>query len=351
MAKRTGAETTIGIAIAPTFGTAVAAGDEGKSYANSITPNRNVTVLRSNPIGGGRHLDSNDTQQGADDPTPQLVGDLHYNDSKNLTLAQFFGGASSVAWGTAFCHSLYYVQAANSWYTTLAAGVTSSEVMEYPSVATRGMTLATSTFPGPLVATFDLIADQRKITATTNTTATLDAATVADTKRIIVDQDDYFLINAQAGAGLTTSDKVSITSCSISYQKGQAHVPEIKGSAGHSTPVMNGDPPLKVTLTVGLRTLADFTYFTAAAAGTAYKAELRIQGVETTQAGVYYAASFFFPYLKILEDPAYSVSSAADNPYTVVFEALTTTSVPTGMLDIYPHVTLTNTRWRKYKNY
>jgi hypothetical protein len=205
------------------------------------------------------------------------------------------------------------------------------------------VTISADTFPGEVMGAFDLLANQRVITGTVNGTADLAGATVANTKRVIADKDDLFLFNAQAGAALSISDKKAVKSWSIALTRPQEHAPEMRGVAGNAEPVLTGDPVFKATITCTFRTLEDFTFFTAAAAGTAYKASFQITGDVISGAKSYYT-HFNFPYVKILDDPTHTVGSVSDNEHTVVFEALMAASAPTGMISTYPYVMVQNDR-------
>lgn len=344
MATRTGAETPIVVGVATTFGTPTSNVASALMFCNSFNQSRNVQPLVSNPIGSGNVMLGLDSQVGQDSPTIGVEKDLHYNDSGNIFLAQFFGTAAApmtMATG-AYSHSILFNESANSKWTTVAFGPTSTETVEWPSVATRGVTLSGSQY-GPVIAAFDCLANARRITGTLNGTGGMDAATVANTKRVILKQSDYFLINAQGGAALATTDAVAIKSFSVQYQRPQEHVFEVRGAAGNAEPVLTGDPPLKCTLTVTLRTLSALTYFTALAAGTAYKAEIRVTG-DLITGSTYYGTSLFFPYLKLLEDPAYNLTTSAQNEHSLTFEALMASANPTGMISTYPYVIMLNDR-------
>lgn len=345
MAKRTGAETDIGLAISSVFGQAVAAAETGgKCLVNSLSQSRNPQILRDSAIGSGNLMDGIDTCQGHESATVTIEKDLRYNDVANAALAQMFGGASVTELASgAYSHSILMNETANQFWVTAAAGLTTTEVAEFPSCAVRGVNISADSFPGPVKASFDMIANERLITGTTNSTASLAAATVANTKRIIADKDDYFLFNAQAGAALGTSDKKAVKSWSINFARPQEHVSEMKGSAGNAEPTITGDPVWRTTVSCTFKNLADFTFFTAAEAGTAYKASFQITGEVITGAFSYFI-HFNFPYLKVLEDPGYNLSSVSENEHTVVFEALMAATAPTGMLSVYPYILLQNDR-------
>jgi hypothetical protein len=270
---------------------------------------------------------------------------MRYNDSGLMLLAQLFGTTTvNTAVDSAYVHSILVNETANPKWATVAAGLTTTEVAEFPSCAVRGVTISADSFPGPVKAAFDMLANQRLITGTTNETADLVAATVANTKRVIADQDDVFMFNAQAGGALSSStDKKAVKSWSINITRPQEHVPEMRGVAGNAEPTLTGDPVFKATVSCTFKNLADFTFFTAAGAGTAYKAAFEVTG-DLIGSSSRYFVKFWFPYLKVLEDPGYNVSSVSENEHTVVFEALMAAANPTGMIDVYPHVLVSSDR-------
>jgi hypothetical protein len=345
MAKITGANSDICVAVSATFGSAALVGAGSKMLVNSLDLGRSVTKLRANPIGSGKYMDGSDTQQGAISDAPQINKDLQYNDPGMILLAQMFGTANVADAGDgAYTHSILFNESANAKFCTVAAKGTTTEVFEFPSCSVRAASLNTSNFPGPVTAAFDMLANNRVIASTVNEVATLEAATVANAKRIIADAEDMFVFNAQAGDALDSGDKKAVTSVAINYNRQQEHVHEMRGAAGRGVPVESGDPPFAATVTITLSSLEDFTFFTAAGAGTAYKGGVLIEDSQAIGGTKKYYAHFYFPYLKVIDDPQYTFSSPGQNQHQVTFECLQAASNPTGMIDVHPYVIVQNNR-------
>ena len=341
--KRTGAETVITIATGAAFGTAVQGGTTSKVFVNSFSEAKNPVILKENPIGGGAIMTGTDAQQGAISPSGTIAGDLHYNDAKLAAIFQMFGGCSVTAWTGANCQSILMNETANQNFLTLAEAPTTTDVIEWPSATIKKITLTCKSFPGPVEISIDWLANNRVITGTTNTTASMNAAAIANTLRVIAGNDDFFCLNTQASSALSTSTDVkAIQAFVITYERSQKHVFEMWGGTGNTVPALDGNPPFTCTVQVELRTMADLAYFTAMDAGTAYKAGLFITG--PTLSGTNYQFNAFFPYLKLLTDLKHDLSSPADNPLTLNFDCLYAPSVPSGMIQRYPHFTIVNDR-------
>jgi hypothetical protein len=342
MAKRPGAERTIGIGVTSTWGTAAEAGAGGKIVVESFDILKNPEILNAPTIGSGKVMLGTDSQQGQTNPTVPITKHLNFNDAGNELIAQFFGGASlgTIITGE-YSHSIMYESTQNAFFCTVAEGATTTEVREAPSVSVQGLTFSASSFPGPIQVVYDTLASERKIASTTNTTATLDAATIASEIRVIADTDDTFRLNAQAGDALDADDNVSITGFTLTFNKQQELGHEMSGVAGNGAPSLTGDPVFKATVQVTVKNLEDFTYFTAENAGTAYKGSFIFTGSQIASQENY-GYQFYFPCMKILEEPTSSTSAPADNPLTVTFECMQASSDPTGMIDVYPYILIYN---------
>lgn len=338
MAKRTGAQRTIGIGVTSTWGTAAEAGAGGKIVVESFDILKNPEMLAEPTIGSGKVMSGKNSQQGMTNPTVPITKHLNYNDAGNELIAQFFGGASigTIISGE-YSHSIMFEMTQNAFFCTAAEGTTTTEVREAPSLSVQGLTFSASSFPGPIQVVYDALANERRITGTTNTTATLDAATLANELRVIADTDDTFRINAQAGGALAVGDNKAITGFTITFTKSQELGHEMRGVAGNGEPSLTGDPVFKATVQVTLKNLEDFTYFTAEDAGTAYKGSFAFAGAQIASQENY-GYQFYFPYMKILEEPTSPTGAPADNPLTVTFECLQADSDPTGMIDVYPYI-------------
>lgn len=344
MADLTGSNSTLGMKPASTFGTPSEAGTGDRLEVESLNQNLNPEELEANPIGSGGSM-ANDSQQGAISPSVDIEAIVKYNDPLVAALSIFMGGENTVNEGSgAFSHSLIDIGSWNTGWLSTAFKGHSGGVFEFPSCVVTKVQIVISDAPNYIRTSVSLLANDRVISGTTNTVSTLNATTVADTERAIVRPTDEFLINAQAGGALASpGDKKAFKTMTLELEKEQQFVKEVKGSAGNGEPVPTGTPPFKAKLTVELRSLADFTFFTAAAAGTEYKASFINTG-SLIGGSKYKQMKFFLPRLKIIDDPGYNLQSAALNPHTVVFKSLEAASAPTGMFRTRPYFVFVNTR-------
>lgn len=348
MASITGSSTVIILKLGSTFATAVAGGAGDQITVDSLNHDTNPTELRVNPIGSGLDMDQ-ESETGNTSPTVQFDKVCGYDDAANVAEALFWGTATSTLQGaSARCHSMTYNATRFTKFITAAFHGHSAGTYEYVSCTPRTFTVTAQNPKDYVRMSMELLANQRVINSSTNTTATLATATLANSKRVVCKASDEFLINAQAGGALTTvTDRIAITSFVAEYTYDIQHVYEIKGSSGNAIPVANGSPPLTVTLTITLRNQSDFAWFTAQDAGTEYKANLTITG-DVIAGSISYQVVRYFPRLKIIQDPQYDLTTVAENPLTVVFKGLVASSVPTGMISVYPHTTLINTKVANY---
>lgn len=348
MTSITGSTTKIVATKATTFGTAVAATTGDQLEVENLTHTNNSEILQATPIGSGLDM-QNDAQVGATSPTINISKIAGYNDAGVLLESLFFGGESVMNMGSgAHFHSIVFNATRNVKGATIAFQGTSTDVFEYPWCTPTSLQVVADTPPDYVRHTITLLGNKRVITGATNTAGVMGNATVADSARVVVKPDDYFLINTQSGGALTNpTDVVSIKSFTAQYNYDAQHVQEIKNAAGNGLPVSSGNPPFNVTLTVEFRNLNDFTYFTAQDAGTEYKASLTVVG-SLIGGSQYYTRVYAFPRLKILADPEYNLSTPGENPMTLTFQALAASSVPTGMVSKLPYILVKNTKSASY---
>lgn len=346
MVAKTGSDSSVVLANSTTYGTAVQ-GTTGAKVRAKVNRAKNAESLVDDTIGSGDDMLS-DSEAGAVSPTISLDKTARYDDAANIAEAVLFGGASVTDMGSgAYTHSFIYNATRNENFVTVAMDGYAAGVYEYPSCTPTKMTYNISNPPNYVRQTLEMLANEEVTESTTNTNASMDSATIADTKAIVVEPTDYFLINAQGGAALQTSDVKAFQEMTITVDVPASHVAEVKGSAGNSEPVLSGDPPLSVMINVTFKEQEDFTWVTAQEDGTEYKAEVRITG-DLIGGGNYYGKSFFFPRLKIIEAPDYNLQNSGTNPLSVTFVALTATSAPTGMIDRLPYILTTNTEADAY---
>lgn len=339
-----GTDVIAGYKIATTWGTAVACGAGNKLIAE-IAESQNGQQLNTIQIGSGFNM-ADDFVLGNTLPTVNLTMDCRYDGYFPVILAQFMGTAAAPSETTPgqgdYAHAIYYNTTLNAKYGTVAILDSSGTVREYPSTATRSITIATNGVPGYLRANAELIANTLSITSSTNTYTTMANVTLPTTKLADVASADYFRINARSGGTLSGSDNLAITSFSMTLTRPQEVLPEINATSGNSTPISTG-LGLEGTVTVTLRNQADQTYWTAWSAGTVYKAKFDIQGAQIGS-GSNRNIGVFLPGLKLVQEPQHPINTEGDLPVTLTFQMVKPdASNPSGMASTYPYFQITNT--------
>jgi DNA-binding transcriptional regulator YdaS (Cro superfamily) len=347
---KTGSNTRIALKVGGTFGTpaTIAAGD--KLEVDSYDAVANTEELADNPIGSGNDM-QNSADAGATSPSVTLTKTARYDDAATAAEAVFFGACSVSSGASAFAVSLLYDAARNSKFCTVVSDLHSTSILEIASATPTRLSYRAENPPSYLKQTIDMIGNNYVTNADsqTNTTSTLAAATVADATKIIVKPADSFWINARTGDALDSDDKISITSIEMVYEIPAEHVREIKGAAGNAQPTLSGSPVFMATVTVTFKELIDTKWFDAQRLGTEYKALFTVTDDKTALTGsIYRAAKFYFPCLKVIEDPQYPLNNPAINPHTVVFKALVTETHPTGMINGYPYIVYTSGQSTSY---
>lgn len=347
MAEITGADTKIALIVAGTFGTPEEVGAGDQMEVESLNQSTNPEELSASPIGSG-NLMQNDAQQGAVSPSVEIEKIDYFNDAGVAAEAAFWQGESVMNMGnSAYTHS-FMRSSFNQKWVTIAHQLGSDSSAEFPSCAVTRVQVSYENPPNYARKSLSFIANARDTDPSVNTNSVLEAATLADTERVVLQPDDEFLINTQGGGGLASpTDRVAITSFVVEYVAEQDFAREIKGTAGLGEPFPSGNPPFDTIVTVTFRALEDAEYFDAAEAGTEYKAQLTVTG-SLIGGSQYKKWVRCFPRLKIIQDPQYNLTSPSLNPHTVVFKALAASTAPTGMWDVYPYAMVTNGKATAY---
>lgn len=348
MAKQSGANSIAAAKISSgTVGTAASVGTTGTRLDGfTITPAENGEELSVSPIGSGDGMQAA-AQRVNVSPTVALSGPLRYDGPEIAMIAQFFGSERKASWaGGMSVSSFLHNEVLNASYVTLAMQATSSEVMEFPSVAFRSLTLNFPQPAGYLTVDLDGLANEMKVSGTTNSYSNLESATVADEDRIVWEVGDEFWMNTQSGSALTSSDRVNIQSGTITLDKPQSHSREAKGSSGNAAPVADGDYILGATVSITLSALEAMTYFTAAQSGTEYKARFKKNSGGSAGTKAFWVD---FPKLKIITDVQWALQNAGDNPVTIEFKALVPSSTPSGMGSRFPMLCVVNAQPTRYQ--
>lgn len=343
MAILTGGRTNIGVKKATVWSTAVAAGAGDRMVVDSFSPDRNTTELSINPIGAGVEM-MQSAAVGAMNPTISFSGPDQYSGPANYFEALLLGGASVTAEASgSYTHSFMYNAARPARYATIGWNSDSSTALEMPTCLPTDITFNIDSPPSYVKKSYTVIGDDI-ITGVANTATTLLTTTLQSQKFVVARKQDYFYINAQAGAALSSSDKLAIKSASWKWSRPLEPIAEISGAttAANSLPRSSGTPPFECDLTVVLRGCTDQTYLTAHTNGTEYKAEIGITG-DLIAGSIYYKQRFMFPRLVLIKYPDIKITSTGENEMTLTFKGLVTTgAVPSGMIDVYPHVVYTN---------
>lgn len=346
MGAITGSDAKAGLKVATTFGTPTAIGANDQLDGYQITVNENAAALKVLPLGSGDGM-LGTTDRGAVAPTVNINGPLGYNNAALVGIAELFGGASVMGMGSStYMHSILFNEVNTNKFCTIAFqahSATTASVEIASAVATK-LTLTADNVISYYNLNMDFLGDELDIASATNTYATLESATSANTRRVIFDLSDAFWINAQAGGALSSGDKKNVKSVVVEYTRAMEHPGEAKGSSGNGVPISSGEYPWDVKLTVTFRSLEDFTFITAQQAGTEYKASFTATSTQLVGGANYYTFQQNFPRLKIVESPDLGLVETGNNPLTVVFQAMVASTAPTGMISRFPYLRVQNDR-------
>lgn len=349
MPALSGKQKKIGIATGSTFGTAVAA--TNLIPVDNFTMSKGSSRLEDNPAGINYAM-LEDVDFGNINPSASIAMKLGYNNHWPFFAAQMFGTSpapteQTVGQGDYLHVMTLNITTLNAKYLTLAELSTSTLVREYPSAVVTDLVVNFNAPRSYVTSDISMLGNNLVLNSSTNTNAAgVGVGTIGTLNQAILELADSFLINAQAGAALSSpTDKVNITGLTVTYSKPQRTIPEAKGSVGNSDFVADGN--FSCLLAVSFKQLDDFTWFNAQAAGTEYKAKIIVDGAQIGT-GLNNSLTLFFPRLKIVEDPEHNITGPGIDPQTVVFEALQATASPSGMSSVYPYLELVNTRSTTY---
>lgn len=330
MAMKTGASKVIAHGTHATFGTADAVTTGDKLIVDSFTHNKNPEELTETGIGSGNDMAA-DAQQGATSPAIGISKTAYYNDAGWQAVANFFQGESVTGTAAGYTHSFIH-GGFNQKYLTTVAQYAANSVLEAASGVVTRLQMTFANPPSYSKLAYDILSNDILYASTTNSYATLDATTVANTKKIFAKPTDTIVIN-----GLT----VPVTNVDIVLTKEQAPAREMKGSAGNGAPIPAGDPPFQGTVTVTLKSLDDHTYFTGALADAVYTMKSTHTG-DAISGSANYTLEWRFPALKLIQQPVSDLTSPSIDPLVLTFKTITATTIPSGMYSYFPHCILIN---------
>ena len=344
MASLTGAQSKAGLKVASTWGTAVACG-AGNSLAAEISPNFNVNEITARQIGSGNYM-LNTATRGNIIPTVSLTADLGYRNNCDVLLAQMMGTAGAPTETTVgegdYKHVITFNTSLNSKFVTLAFESSSSTVLEFPTCAVQSVGLTTTSIPGYIDFSAELLAYGVELSSSTNTNASLANCTFTEgvPELVAVDFSDNYQTNDQSGGAVSSGDQYNITSFDLQLSRPQEIIPEIKGSAGNSAPVATD--LFDGTFAVNVKELANHAYYTIWQAETARKAKIVITGTQIG-AGVNKSVTVYLPRMLLVTEPQYALTDAGTNTLALNFRLLKASSNPTGMSNTYPYFEIVNT--------
>lgn len=342
MSAITGAAAKMGLVKATTWGTAVACG-AGHQFIAEVSPNFNVQELTARAIGSGKIMDY-DSTIGNFVPTFNLVGDFGFNNNWPLAFASFFQAAAIGTEITAdqddHKHTLTMASSLST-YLTLAYENSTTTTMEAPTASVRSIGLRTTSVPGYLEASAELLANTATTNSSTNTNATLADVTLPDSEIVAARFTDDFYIETSGGT-INSSDQCNYTGWDLSLTRPMEIIPEVTNSAGNGIPRLEG--LINGTFSVSLKELADNTWYSVWAAETTKKGTIICTGTQIGS-GSYKSLTVYMPKMKLVDAPDNPFTGPGINPLTLNFKLLVAGSSESGMTgSLFPYMEIINSR-------
>lgn len=343
MASISGNNTNMGLKVATTWNTAVACGS-GNRLGVELTPNFGASYYTARSIGSGLVM-AQESVLANSLPTVSLVGDLGYRNNWDVIFALFFGTAgapSEVTVGQSdYKHTITLLGTLPTKYGCIAWETSSGTTQEIPTATVRSIGIKSTSVPGPLEATAELVGGIVNRSSVTNTNASLASTTYTEgtPELAAINFDDYLWIDDQGTAALASADVYAITGFDFSLTRPHEIRSEIKGSSGNGIPKVTGNVEGKVTFNVA--ELADHTYYTVWAAETAKKALLSCEGSQIGT-GTNKSIKIYIPRIKMDDAPGYAVTDPGTNALTLSWATYAASANPTGMNSKYPYLEITN---------
>lgn len=346
VAAITGAQAVVAMRLSSTFGQCNTFSTGDQLFVQNINRTEGTEELTANPIGSG-DLMAADSQRGTINPGISFSRIAGFNDAGVAAMNLFFGTETVGNGNPVYHHSVTFNETLNSKWASFGIHADDTSFFEHPTGAPTKLVINVPEPTNYVTVDMDFITNKEILgpSGATNTWNTINAATTTETERMISTSDAIFLINAQAGAALSTAtDVVNIKSATITYERPQKVIHELKNALGNSQPSASGDVVLMATISIVLKDLNGITYFTAHQAGTEYKASLQLLGTVLSGGSNQRTFTMLFPRLKITTSPDYNLSTAGINEQTLTFKALVAASTPSGMFDKYPHLRWINSK-------
>lgn len=270
---------------------------------------------------------------------------MHYHDSwMNVLYALAFGTGSTsptqIGATTAYTNTFEPSTQKNGLYATIVQDK-SVDIFEIPGAKCTGLVIATGEM-GRMEARFTFIGDLVKDDSTVNTSTQISALTYPTQGLRVFLDDAVIRVNAQSGGALSAGNALDVTALTFNFSQPL----DVKHVAGQTTiiePEENDFPEITVELT-GARYESSGNWnalFAGHRANTAYKMDITFTGASLATTN--YGVLFQFPNM-IVRPVNFNVPGGAGQiTPSATFEALSTTSAPTGMTGITAPVRVTTT--------
>ena len=331
-----GRETKIGAIKGSVWGTAVSCAATHGLLVLSSSLGRGFEVLEDLSLGSGWELDP---QRGTLSAGGDLAGWLRYDNNEWLLIAQLMGTAGAPTQKTAggavlaYQHVLQLADGIAGKFATIAQLMKSDEVWEFPSVKPVSLVIRGGKRV-PLQYTIACVASHltRNAASGTNNTTTIATITQRETlRRIVPDENAYFRINAQSGAGLAVGDNHPVSTFELTFTRPQEGDNVLDGNVFSTEPtgVAHAMPTeVKVTFPV-YEDKAD-ALLDAFEADTPMKAEIFAQGpvIDGTER---YRILIQMPQAIIVGRPELSIPGPGKLACTLTLKLTKAAAAPTGM--------------------
>lgn len=260
---------------------------------------------------------------------------LHYIDAflnPFWALALGTGGTSPSQLGSSTAYTNTFEPSTNKLglYATLVRDKVEM-VSEVPGAKFTGFTLRSGD-DGRLEVDFRFIGDTEKSDSTINTSTQVSALTFPTQGMRAFFSDLVFRVNSQSGGSLSSSDELKITSIEVTFDQ-PFDTKFVGGQRVLIEPKENGNPSTTIKATFARYDSTSHAFFAAHRDNSRYKAEVIITGPAIGTLATSYAMKMQFPNLAVMAYAAPTGNGQQVEP-TATWEALSTTSAPTGMTGV-----------------
>ena len=267
---------------------------------------------------------------------------LHYNDTfQNIlwALALGTGGTAPVQVGatTAYTNTFEPATSKTGNYATVVRDKV-QYISEVPGVKFTGFEITTGE-NGRMEITWSGVGSDEKRDSSINTSTQISALTFHNLGNRAFKGQGVFRVNSQSGGALAGGDALKWTALRVRFAQPVDSI-HVGGQTSLIEPHFTGFPDLSIEITCPRFDATNDTFFTGHRANSRYKADLTFTGA-AIDATSNYGLLMQFPNLEVMKFQA-PVPSGQVTP-VVSFNALSTTTAPTGMTGITRPMRVTTT--------